>query len=156
MKVHELLGYELWSKRTTWRILIASASVFVLGYGIWQGYERYWISSGVRESGRAAPAQIDELQELSTSCENASFKANAESADREIRIADQKVHTLRDIDVMWQLTDYSWSVQMKHLRICTQSSIDRLEKSNSRLRDLDDRMLSREAQLRRKLHKELD
>jgi hypothetical protein len=84
MKIRELLQYELWSKRTTWKILVVLALVLLLGYGIWRGYERFWISSGVRESGRAALAQIDALQELTASCENASFRANAESADREI------------------------------------------------------------------------
>jgi hypothetical protein len=155
MNARELLECELWSKRTTWKILVVLILVLLLGYGIWQGYERYRISPGVRESGKAALAQIDALQELSTSCENASFRANAESADRKIRIANQKVHTLRDIDVMRQLSDYSESVRMRHVLICRQSSIGRLE-GGSPSRDLDDRMLSRGAQLRQKLHKELD
>jgi hypothetical protein len=35
MKIRELLQYELWSKRTTWKILVVLALVLLLGYGIW-------------------------------------------------------------------------------------------------------------------------
>jgi hypothetical protein len=152
MNVRELLRHEIWSTRTTWKILIVSAVVLISGYGILRGYELYWITSGVRESGRTAFEQIEELQELSTSCDEAGFKTNAESADSEIRIAEERVHTYRDIEIMSRLTDYLMSVRISHLWICRQSSTKRFEEKNSQLRDL----YNREAQLRQRLHKELD
>jgi hypothetical protein len=155
MTLRELLQIELWSKRTTVKIIVISAVVPILGFGFWRTYDRYWITSGVREQGRKALAQIDELQKLSTSCD-ADFKAKEESADRELKIADQKEHTFRDITVLFQLMDYFESTRLKHLRICNQDRFGAIEKRHPDLKNLDDQMLSSEDQLRQRLHSELD
>jgi hypothetical protein len=152
MKIREVLQTELWSKRTTWKILIVSAVVLVLGYGFWQAYDRYWISLGVRGPGRMALAQIDELQTTSKSCDP-SFDAKAEGADREIKLADPKAHTTRDFAVTMQLTVYLGNIQLKHLRDCGR---DAGEQKSARLRGFVDRLLGSTPSLKQELHRELD
>jgi hypothetical protein len=155
MTLRELLQIELWSKRTTVKIVVISAVALVLCFGSWRAYYRYWITLGVREHGGKALAQIDELQRLSASCD-AGFKAKEESADRELKIADQKERTFRDITVLFQLMDYFESTRLKHLRICNQDRFGAIEKRHPDLKNLDDQMLSSEDQLKRRLHSELD
>jgi hypothetical protein len=152
MNVRELLRYELWSRRTTWKILIVSTVVLALGYGIWQAYDRYWITSGVREPGRKALAQIDELQTLTASCD-ASFDAKAQWVDREIKAGDQKAHTFRDFAALFQLTEYLGNTRLKHLRDCGR---DAGEQKSAKLKSFVDILLATIPKLKQILHSELD
>jgi hypothetical protein len=155
MNLRELSHFELWSRRTSWKVFLISAAFLVLGFALWDGYERYWITPGLRESGRKALTQIDELERLSTSCD-AAFDTKAKWAERELKIADQREHTFRDIDVLFQLTNYLESTRIRHLRTCGQSALDAMEEKHQPLKDLDDRMLSSESELKQRLHNELE
>jgi hypothetical protein len=155
MTLRELLRYEIWSKRTTWKIFVFTAIVLVLGFALWDGYERYWITRGLRESCRGTLIEIDELHKLSTSCDG-NFETKAKRVERELKIADQKEHTFRDIDLLFQLTNYFEDARVTHWRACKQEAFGAIEKGHEPLRELDDRMLSSETEMKQRLHKELD
>lgn len=152
MKIRELLQTELWSKSTTWKFLFISIALVVVVFVGWFTYERYWISLGVRDSGRKALTQIDEMQTLGRTC-SADFEIRAQTANRAIEVADQKASTVRDFDVLFQLTNYLASTRAVYLRTCKANTI---EQRYVQLKKFDDRLISSAAVLKQELHSELD
>jgi hypothetical protein len=98
MKVRELLKYEIWSKRTTRKILVWSGAFlgFVIAFlTIWILIERHWLTPGERRAGREALAQIDGLQDFqSMSAQDFSLKYH--KAENEIDAARMSAWTWKD------------------------------------------------------------
>ena len=104
MKTRELLQIELWSKRTTRKILVGLGIVY-LGVVAWFAVDRYWLTPGERSAGRAALVQIDELQNFgSDGIED--FAVRARQAKEKLEAAQQAAWTMRDKAVATGLTAY--------------------------------------------------
>ena len=69
MKIRELLRYEIWSKRTSRKILVWSGTFlgFVIAFlVIWILIEQYWLTPGERRAGREALVEIDRLHDFNS------------------------------------------------------------------------------------------
>jgi hypothetical protein len=108
MKIRELLQTEIWSKRTTRKILVRSGSVLgvvVVVFAIWLAVEWYWFTPGERKSSRAAIAQIDSMQALEPMSQP-QFDSMAREAKEKVEGAKQAAWTIRDKDVAYALEAY--------------------------------------------------
>ena len=115
MTFRELLRYEIWSKETSrrivgriWKFLKPAAVVFgilVLLLGIVFVVERFWITNGELSSGRAALAQIEELEKL-VDCNCDRFSTADSKARAAVEVAEKKAWTLRDHGVAFELSFY--------------------------------------------------
>ena len=103
MNLHELLHYELWSKRTSKKIVAGLIVVFA-GCLIWAAVEQYWVSLGERTAGRAALAQIDGLQNFA-SMGDQDFDAHSKTIEKQVAAAAAAAWTTRDqllaLDLSW-------------------------------------------------------
>ena len=97
MKIRELLRTEVWSKKTSRRVLIGIGIVLV-GFGSWVAIELCWLSPGERDAARIALAQIDSLQRID-SIRDDDFSAGDKQAARSVEIAKQTAWTERDKDI---------------------------------------------------------
>ena len=120
MKVRELLRYEIWSKETSRKILgpigkclkwvvIVLGSLVVL-IGIIYVIEFRWLTHGERGAGRAALAQIEELERL-IDCNCDQFGAVDQEAKGAVDIAKQKAWTFRDHRIALYLSFYLWQAE---------------------------------------------
>jgi hypothetical protein len=97
MNVRELLQTEIWSKRTSRKILVVLAIICV---GLILSIAAYvvdesWITPSERSAGRAALAQIDGLQNFD-GMSDAEFDAGVLQAGRKVDDAEQAAWTSRD------------------------------------------------------------
>ena len=98
MKVRELLQIELWSKRTSRKILVGIGIVLgigVVGFGALFAFERYWLTKGEQNAARTALVQIDALQNAG-SISDEDFEARDKQAAQRVEVARQAVQTERD------------------------------------------------------------
>jgi hypothetical protein len=108
MNVRELLRYEIWSKRTTRKILVWSGTFlgFVVALlTIWILVERHWLTPGERRAGKAALAQVGELENFE-SMSAQDFDAKSYRAQILINDADKSAWTWRDRAVVESLGYY--------------------------------------------------
>ena len=108
MNLRELLKHELWSKRTTRKILVWSGTFlgFVIAVlTIWILVEKFWLTPGERRAGKAALAQIDTLQDFE-SMTGRDFNAKSRQAGKEIDAAQNSAWTWRDKGVAESLSLY--------------------------------------------------
>ena len=108
MKVRELLQVELWTKRTSRKILVGFGIVFgiaVVGLGALFAFERYWLTKGERNAARVALAQIEALQNC-VSCSDQEFAAKDKQVEGAVEIASQSAVTDRDDSVSIALLGY--------------------------------------------------
>lgn len=122
MNLHELLQYELWSKDASRKILrpvgkllkrvsVVLGALIVL-IAIVFLIERYWLTDGERRAGRAALAQVEELQDL-IDCNCNRFATVDDGAKTAVELADEKKWTLRDRIVAFDLSFYLMEVEEK-------------------------------------------
>ena len=108
MKIREILQIELWSKRTSRKILVWFGIVFgtlVAVLGTWYLVETHWLTPGERIAGRVALVEIDALQMMgSASDEN--FYSKANEAEGKVEIARLTSRTTREKDVAFSLSGY--------------------------------------------------
>jgi hypothetical protein len=104
MKVRELLQTELWSKRTTRKILVGFAIV-VVGFGVVFTVEVKWLTPGERVAAKQALASLDVLQNLNSGDED--FLKRTTQVHALIDVADQAAWTLRDDRIVTALRAYS-------------------------------------------------
>jgi len=98
MNVRELLRYELWSKRTTRRILAVLAVILVvtaLGFVAWYEIDLHWMTSGERAAAKAALHQIDVLQDAG-SLSDEEFKTRRDEGDSAVNAAESAIRTTKD------------------------------------------------------------
>ena len=97
MKVRELLQKEVWSKRTSRKILVVLA-ILCVAFVLWIAayvVDESWITPSERRAGRAALAQIDSLQNFD-GMSDAEFDAGVLQAGRKVGDAEQAAWTSRD------------------------------------------------------------
>jgi hypothetical protein len=114
MSVRELLQTEIWSKRTTWILLVGVVALVGLGQLGSYTVERFYLSRAERNAAREALSEIDRLQ-ASISLTDDSFAAVARAAEVKIRNAERVEWTDRDIGVSFLLSSYFVSIQTERM-----------------------------------------
>ena len=115
MKVRELLQIEIWSKRTSRKILVwfgVVLAVVVVGYVFWGVLSWYWLTPGERNAARAALVQFDALQD-SGSLSDEEFSARAKQAERSMDNAFRAAWTTRDRMIFFKLEGYQLDIVVK-------------------------------------------
>jgi hypothetical protein len=123
MAIRNLLSYELWSKETTrkalsrvWRILKpVSIALGLLAVLLFVTYEvgTHWLTSGEREAGNAALAQLEKLDALRY-CKCEQFAVVNEQAKKAVQVARSKAWTIRDGQLVKWLELYRWMVETEN------------------------------------------
>ena len=108
MKVREFLQIELWSKRTTRKILVGIGIVFAvvaLGLVTWSVISRIWLTPEERNVAKVALKQIDAMQN-SGSLSNEKYSELDKLATKSVDDALQAALTRRDRAVAAKLLSY--------------------------------------------------
>ena len=112
MKVRELLQKEIWSKRTSQRILrvigIVGAVVGVVCV-VGNGLDTYWMTPPERSAGRSALAEIDVLQNF-RGMSDTDYDAGVKRAKAKVDAANQVAITSRDDAIASVLSGYLFLV----------------------------------------------
>ena len=104
MKIRELLQTEIWSKRTSRRILVG-IGILAVGFLCWCAIEQYVLTPGERSAARAALVQVDELQDFATPSDE-DFNARTKQAEEKVELAKRAASTARDKNVAVDLEAY--------------------------------------------------
>ena len=104
MKIRELLHKEIWSKRTSRKILIGFGIV-VVGFVVWNALDGHWITPPERNAARAALAQIEVLQN-SKEMSDAEYEEGTRRAKERVDTAEQAAWTSRDKLIAASLLGY--------------------------------------------------
>jgi len=151
MKIRELLRYEIWSKRTTRRILICVSVLVCLTFvsdWIWTEYELHWLTSGERKVAKAALAEIDSLA-AAGSLSDQEWEARTEQAKTKIEATRRSARTYRDVFMEDDLSLYLIEV------LTDRRNVERRRAGRSEI-PLDSMFGGSTNESRLKLHKELD
>ena len=123
MKLREVLQTEIWSKRTSRKLLIAFA-VIVCGFLGWLEADWNWLTPMEVRAGRAALVDVDALQN-SSSMTDEEFGVAENRAKQSVQNAIEASWTHRDKFVAYGLGNY---LQL--------TSVERLERTNERVKIL--------------------
>jgi hypothetical protein len=159
MKIRELLQTEIWSKRTTRKILIG-IGIVVAGYFAWAAVDEHWISPGEHRAGREALVQIETLKKIDPE-EDKDFEIGVQQARQRIEAAKKAAWTTRDTFLTLDLSGYllMTEIDRKASGIREKLLQRNASSSDSRrrlLEKLESTATGSEAQLSARLHKELD
>jgi hypothetical protein len=115
VNVRGLLRYEIWSNRTTrrvlgpvWKFLKLAAIAWVVTAvlaGLVVAFEFYWLTGGERRAGTAALVSIEQLEGL-IDCDCAQFLTDYGVAKAKVDLAKQEAWTFRDHLVVTNLEFY--------------------------------------------------
>jgi predicted negative regulator of RcsB-dependent stress response len=107
MKFRELLRYEIWSKRTTRKIVIGFvifAGLLYVGWKTWYEFQLHWLTKGERIAAKLALQKIDALQDEDTlSDEELDFRQH--EAVAALEAAGNAARTIKDNLVSMELGD---------------------------------------------------
>ena len=124
MNIRELLQTELWSKRTTRKILVWSGLVFVVGFlalNGWHFVEIHWLTRGERDAAKAALAEIDALQDAGPLSDE-EFQVRLKAAEAKVKLAEEQPETYRDNFTQMKLgSGISLGVVMERMKFRTRS-----------------------------------
>ena len=108
MKIRELFQTELWSKRTTRKVLVGFAvliaALFIV-FGTWYEVEWHWITPGERSTAKAALVEIDLLQNAE-SMNGKEFDSQEQKAQLKFDAARDSIRTHRDKEIVVVLSTY--------------------------------------------------
>ena len=160
MKIHELLQIEIWSKKTSRKILAKFGIVVVtlaLGFGVLHVVERYWLTPGERHAGRAVLAQIDALQNIE-SISREDFDAGVNGSVQELKAASEACWTGRDKAVYSELFLYLLMTESERRDVFMQEQVQQSDPSTTSSNRVLGQKVEKEEQrlIRLQLHKELD
>jgi hypothetical protein len=113
MKIRELLQTEIWSKRTSRKILVVTGIVLgILALGIGSLYEvnERWLTPREKSLAKAAFAQIDALQDVA-SFSDEDFDAKSKDAEAKVKAAQQAAMTVRDEQIAFVLDGYRGEIE---------------------------------------------
>jgi len=111
MKLREFLQIEIWSKRTSRRILIGLV-VIAFGFALFYAVSTRWTSPAERNAGREALARIDTLQSLLNGSDE-EYGAVDSQAKKKVDEAGQSSLTLRDKQIVAALSVYLDLIEME-------------------------------------------
>jgi hypothetical protein len=115
MNVRELLQKEIWSRRTSRKILIGfgiTVVVVAVGFVVLNALDERWITPSERKAGRAALAQIEVLQNFNQ-MNDSEYDAGALQAKQKIDTAEQAAWTAQDKRIALMLLGYFESTDVK-------------------------------------------
>jgi hypothetical protein len=118
MKVRKYLQTGLWSKKTSWKILVGSSLVTglcVAGFVGWNEYEVHWLTSGEREASRAALAEIDSMRDAESLSDEA-WETRLRQVRAKIEATRKEVKTYRDTLMEMDLNFYLLRVDLDRLK----------------------------------------
>lgn len=104
MTIREILQIEIWSKRTSRKILIG-LGIVVAGFVVWFAVDGHWITPPERNAARAALAQIEVLQN-SKEMSNAEYDEGTRRAKESLDKAEHAAWTSRDKSIAAALFFY--------------------------------------------------
>ena len=113
MRVRELLQAELWSKRTSRKILVAFGIVVglsVLACAVGYEVEVHWLTQGERVATKAALQEIDALQDAGPLSDE-EVEARTQRAEAKVRAAENAATTYLDASVEMKLGFYLVTVK---------------------------------------------
>ena len=127
MQIRELLQREVWSKRTSRKILVVLATV-VAGFVSWFLLDQHWLTQSERNTGRTALMQIDSLQILRSDSDDKDFDDSMQRTQRAVEAAERAAWTTRDKQIASILSGYlvlisSERDQMKSDRLMQQRHV---------------------------------
>jgi len=154
MNIRELLKIEVWSKRTTRKVVVVAIVVIGaarLGLYGWQYLDRNWLTPGERSAASEALARIDKLREPRSLDEN-QFSEEKRKAKSQIDCAERKAWTIRDQGVAFELKMYLMKI-VSDRQLATQNSPNQVAMRET-VQKLAPELMSEE--LGPSLHQELD
>ena len=101
MELRELLQVEIWSKRTSRRILVGlkfvaiGLGVVVVGIALWIFVWTHWLTQGERSKGKIALVQVEALQSFDE-MSDAEFDARSRQAQEKVNDASDAIFTAKD------------------------------------------------------------
>jgi hypothetical protein len=143
MKIRELLQVEVWSRKTSWKIVVIGAIVLGVawvGIDAWYAVQRNWLTSRERSAASAALASIDELH-TSKDLSDTLFKEKQHRAMAHIDVATQAAWTLRDQEIsielkMYLLDTVATQVEARNLTLQSSPSSDASRKMIEKMRSV--------------------
>jgi hypothetical protein len=157
MKFRELLQTELWSKRTTRKILVGIGIVFA-GFFAWAAVDEHWISPEEHKAGREALVQIESLKKIDSE-KDKDLELGVQQAQQKIEAAKNAAWTTRDTFLTLDLSMYLLMTEVDRKAPVIREKLLQGKASDSRQRILEKFVSTNtesEAQLSARLHKELD
>ncbi|MGD1063981.1 MAG: hypothetical protein ABR860_12035 [Terracidiphilus sp.] len=159
MTIRELLQIELWSKRTTRKILVG-IGIVVAGYFAWAAVDEHWISPGEHRAGSEALVQIETLRKIDPE-KDKDFELGVQQVRQKIEAAKKAAWTTRDTFLALDLSGY---LLMTEIDRKAPGIGGKLQQRNASSSDSRRRLLEKlastatgsEARLSARLHEELD
>ncbi|HEY4357562.1 MAG TPA: hypothetical protein VGN16_17550 [Acidobacteriaceae bacterium] len=145
MTVREVLQTELWSKRTSRKILIGFGIVVAV-LAVALGIERYWLTPSERNAGRSALAAIDGLQHAEDMSHEV-FHARDLMAKNQVDVASRAAWTGRDKVVVLLLENYLVLTEIDDESKMLRNRLS--ESKDERVRKLDSKLVEGERETRR-------
>jgi multidrug resistance efflux pump len=111
----EVMRHELWTKKTSQKILAGLAIVacaVLLVVWIWNQIELHWLTSGEREAARAALSQIDSLHDA-VPLSAREFQIRSDQSRAKIETARKAARTYRDVTIEMDLEWYLLEAEME-------------------------------------------
>jgi len=102
MNIRELLKIEVWSKRTSRKILVGLA-IFVAVFVIFFFVDKVWITQGEREAAGSALLLIDSLQSQYSEDDQKDFDVRERKAQEAVDAAKHAAWTSRDKQISFAL-----------------------------------------------------
>jgi hypothetical protein len=163
MNIRELLQIELWSKRTSRKILFVFGVVFAasaFGFFTWFEVEVHWLTNGERAAAKVAFQRIDALQHADP-MSNEEFKIRSDEVDTAVSAAENAARTKKDESISVELMMCSMGAESVRMKKLKQGWIQQGKMSETaKDRELDDQIQlftdSLVKQSCSQLHKELD
>ncbi|MGO8757829.1 MAG: hypothetical protein ACLQG3_06865 [Terracidiphilus sp.] len=125
MKIRELLRYEIWSKRTTRKILAVFGivvAVLALGFLGWYEAELRWLTKGERAAAKVALQQIDALQNAD-SLSDEEFEIRRKQTDLAVDATEKAARTIKDERTYLKLTMCFMGAESARIKVVKQRLI---------------------------------
>src|ERR1700749_2205717 len=103
MNFREIFRVEIWSKRTTQKLLIGFA-LLVAGITAWIEFDEHWLTGSEREAARSGLYLVDSLQLHSSEDDQKDFDARKQKAEEAVEVAKRAAWTTRDKQVSSSLS----------------------------------------------------
>jgi len=122
MKIREILQIEIWSKRTSRKILVGIGivvSLLTLGLFAWYEVECHWLTKGERIAASVALQRIDLLQG-SDSLSDEEFKVRNDQVNSAVDAAEIAARTTKDELIAADLIMCSMKIESARMKMLKQ------------------------------------
>src|ERR1017187_8638664 len=139
MEIRGLLQKELWSKKTSRKILSVAGrvlrvvEVLLVVFVVWYLVNALWLTPPERKAGREALAQLDALQHFDGMSED-EYGREHKQAETMVNAAEEATRTGRDRSIAASLSAYLMFTDIRRQE--QQSRIEMSNSNNERIRSL--------------------